>query len=50
MEHTDLFGNIISTKSSPKSKSGLTVIENGEYIFFPDFFTKSESDTYLQKL
>ena len=50
MEHTDLFGNIISTKSSPKSKSGLTVIENGEYIFYPDFFTKSESDKYLQKL
>jgi alkylated DNA repair dioxygenase AlkB len=50
MEHTDLFGNIISTKSSSKSKSGLTVIENGEYLFYPDFFTKSESDKYLQKL
>jgi alkylated DNA repair dioxygenase AlkB len=50
MENTDLFGNIISTISSPKAKSGLTVIENGEYLFYPDFFTKLESETYLQKL
>jgi alkylated DNA repair dioxygenase AlkB len=50
MEHTDLFGNIITTKASPKTKSGLAVIENGEYLFYPDFFKKSESDMYLQKL
>jgi alkylated DNA repair dioxygenase AlkB len=50
MENTDLFGNIISTKANSKAESGLTVIENGEYIFYPDFFTKSESDMYLQKL
>lgn len=50
MEQIDLFGNIIATKASPKTKSGLTIIENGEYLFYPDFFSKSESDMYLQKL
>jgi hypothetical protein len=31
-------------------KSGLTKIENGEYLFYPDFFSKSESNLFLQKL
>lgn len=50
MEQTDLFGNIISTISSSKINSGLTVIKNGEYLFFPNFFSKLESDLFLQKL
>jgi alkylated DNA repair dioxygenase AlkB len=50
MEQTDLFGNIISAKFSSKFKSGLTVIENGEYLFYPNFFSKVESDLFLLKL
>jgi alkylated DNA repair dioxygenase AlkB len=50
MEQRDLFGNIIPSLNNFKIKSGLTKIENGEYLFFPDFFSKSESDLFLQKL
>jgi alkylated DNA repair dioxygenase AlkB len=50
MEQTDLFGNIISSNSSSKVNSGLNVIENGEYLFCPNFFSKSESDLFLRKL
>jgi alkylated DNA repair dioxygenase AlkB len=50
MNQVDIFGNIVESKSAPKTKTGLTTIENGEYLFFPNFFTKSESDIFLQKL
>jgi alkylated DNA repair dioxygenase AlkB len=50
MEQRNLFGNIIPSFNNNKVKSGLTKIENGEYLFFPDFFSKSESDLFLQKL
>lgn len=50
MGQTDLFGNIITDKSRPKENSGLYVIENGVYLFYPNFFSKLESDLYLQKL
>lgn len=50
MEQRDLFGNIIPSSNNDKLKSGLTKIENGEYLFYPNFFSKSESDFYLQNL
>jgi alkylated DNA repair dioxygenase AlkB len=50
MEQRDLFGNIISSESNNVIKSGLTEIDNGEYLFYPNFFSKSESDFYLQKI
>ena len=50
MNQVDIFGNIVEGKSAPKTKTGLTTIENGEYLFYPNFFTKSESDIFLQKL
>jgi alkylated DNA repair dioxygenase AlkB len=50
MEQRDLFGNIISSLNNDKIKSGLTKIENGEYLFYSDFFSKAESDLFLQKL
>lgn len=50
MEQRDLFGNIIHSLNNVKPKSGLTKIENGEYLFYPDFFSKAESDLYLQSL
>jgi len=50
MEQTDLFGNKIWDKSNPKINSGLTTINNGEYLFYPDFLSKSESDNYFHLL
>ncbi len=50
MEERDLFGNIISAKSSTKINSGFTAIKNGEYLFYPNFFSKTESDLFFQKL
>lgn len=50
MEQRDLFGNIIPSSNNDKLKSGLTKIENGEYLFYPNFFSKAESDFYLQNL
>lgn len=50
MEQRDLFGNIISSQPNNINKSGLTEIDNGEYLFYPDFFSKPESDLYLHKI
>ncbi len=50
MEQRDLFGNIISSNPNGKSNTGLTKIENGEYLFYPDFFSKAESNFYLQTI
>lgn len=50
MEVTDLFGNIIPSLTNDKTKSGLNEIENGEYLFYPHFFSKAESDKYLQTM
>lgn len=50
MSQIDIFGNPILSKSIGYPKEGLTVIENGEYIFFPNFFSKVESDLLLKDL
>jgi alkylated DNA repair dioxygenase AlkB len=50
MEQTDLFGNLIMPNQNSKIKTGLTVIENGEYIFLPNYFNRVESDMFLNKL
>jgi alkylated DNA repair dioxygenase AlkB len=50
MKQTDLFGNIIPSLTKDKTKTGLTKIENGEYLFYPDFFSKAESDFFLKSL
>jgi alkylated DNA repair dioxygenase AlkB len=50
MEQRDLFGNIIPSSNNDKLKSDLRKIENGEYLFYQDFFSKKESDLYLQNL
>lgn len=49
MDQIDIFGNI-ETKLVEKVHTGLNIIDNGQYLFFPDFFSKSESDLFLQKL
>ena len=50
MSQIDIFGNPIQQKSGSNAKEGLTVIENGEYIFYPNFFSKPESDSLLKNL
>ena len=50
MSQIDIFGNPIPQKSGSNAKEGLTVIENGEYIFYPNFFTKAESVSFLKNL
>ena len=50
MEQRDLFGNIISSNPNEKTKAGLTKINNGEYMFYPNFFSKAESDLYLKSM
>jgi alkylated DNA repair dioxygenase AlkB len=50
MKQTDLFGNEIDSKLVKKINTGLTVIENGEYIFLPNYFIKEESDLYFTML
>lgn len=42
MGQIDIFGNVIEKE--------ITQIENGEYIFYPNFFSKSESDILLVSL
>ncbi len=50
MSQIDIFGNPIRPKTSSNPNEGLTVIENGEYIFYSNFFTKPESDLLLKRL
>lgn len=50
MSQLDIFGNSVQQKNVSLAKEGLTVIENGEYIFFPNFFSKAESDSLLKNL
>lgn len=50
MSQMDIFGNPIPLRFGNNLKEGLTVIENGEYIFYPNFFSKSESDILLKGL
>jgi alkylated DNA repair dioxygenase AlkB len=50
MSQIDIFGNTTPSKLGASSAEGLTVIENGEYIFYPKFFSKTESDSLLKGL
>jgi len=50
MSQIDLFGNPLPSKSGSNSKDGLAIIENGEYIFYQNFFSKTESDSLLKGL
>jgi len=50
MNQIDLFGNPVPGKNSGSPKEGLLEIKNGEYIFYPHFFSKEESDLLLKSL
>jgi alkylated DNA repair dioxygenase AlkB len=45
MSQLDIFGNL-----TPSNNTGFISILNGEYQFYPSFFTKMESDNYLLNL
>lgn len=49
MDQLNLFGNS-SNNPIPETKSGLNKIRDGEYLFYPLFFSKSESDKFLDAL
>jgi len=49
MNQMDIFGNV-DTKLVEKTHTGLNIIDNGQFLFFPNFFSKSESDFLLRKL
>lgn len=46
----DLFGNPDTSKPATAIQTGMVIVENGEYIFLPDFFTQPESDQYFKVL
>lgn len=50
MGQIDIFGNVIKGNSINGNEREITQIENGEYIFYPKFFPKSESDILLKSL
>ena len=50
MNQLDLFGDLDTTKAKFTSQADFAKIENGEYVFFPNFFTKRESDILFQSL
>ncbi len=50
MSQIDIFGNPAPQKSGSTAKEGFTVIDNGEYIFYPNYFSKSEGDSLLKNL
>lgn len=50
MGQLDIFGNNSGEKSNTKLQTFLTIINNGEYIYLPNFFAKSASDMYLKLL
>jgi len=50
MSQIDIFGNTTPQKSSIHTKEGITIVENGEFVFFRSFFTKAESDLLLKRL
>jgi len=50
MDQLNLFGDTGKAPSSAKVRSGLNTIKNGEYCYYPSFFSKVESDFYLKDL
>jgi len=50
MNQLDIFGNETNTKTKTQTPTGLCVVDNGEYIYSPKFFSKTESDSFLKSL
>jgi alkylated DNA repair dioxygenase AlkB len=50
MDQLNLFGEIKKVDNNFTVKTGLQLIPNGEYQYFPSFFNESESDEFLKGL
>ena len=50
MDQLNLFGDTIKKTSANNEQIGLNNIRNGEYYYYPSFFSKVESDFYLKNL
>lgn len=50
MNQIDIFGSPVLINSVDRVNKGLTKVENGEYIFYPNFLSKLISDEFLKKL
>lgn len=46
----DLFGNTVPQSTGGKPNEGLNILKNGEYIYYPNFFSKLDSDLLFQGL
>jgi alkylated DNA repair dioxygenase AlkB len=45
-----MFDHPTPEQSDSHAKERVTIVENGEYIFYPHFLNKTESDSYFQNL
>jgi len=50
MNQLDLFSNITIKKPGNTSNSDFLIIQNGEYLFIPEYFNKFDSDNLLKSL
>jgi len=50
MNQPDLFHNPDNSNTTDVIKSGLNILENGEFIFYPNFFSDTESNMFFQSL
>jgi alkylated DNA repair dioxygenase AlkB len=50
MNQIDIFGSPVPINPVEMVNNVLTKVENGEYIFYPDFLSKSISDEFFKKL
>jgi alkylated DNA repair dioxygenase AlkB len=50
MGQLDIFGNNSKDKLSTENSAILTTINNGQYIYLPNYFSKSVSDSFLKLL
>ena len=50
MSQFNLFGELEDTTNENAVKRGLKVIQNGEYYFFPSFFSRPDSDAFFKTL
>jgi len=50
MNQIDIFGNQKMAKSDYQLNTGLNLVDNGEFLYFPDFFSKLDSDMFFNFL
>ncbi|MFZ4796634.1 MAG: alpha-ketoglutarate-dependent dioxygenase AlkB family protein [Bacteroidia bacterium] len=50
MNQLDIFGNTVKSNVVKITHDGFTVIENGEYLYLPNFFANIESNFFLNEL